>query len=155
MKVPAELESYITKGDPEALYEIITEVGQGSFGAVYKAREKSTGLAVAIKQMKRTSDDDWTDMLKEIRFLRGVQHPNIVRHMANYLKGSTIWIVMEFCIGSAADMIDLFRKPFQEMEIAAILHSVLPAIAYLHERKRIHRYARAHGPRRMGARGRC
>ena len=137
--LPADAAKYVTKGDPTSIYEILVEVGQGSFGAVYKARHKQTGNAVAIKQMKRTSDDEWNDILKEIRFISGLDHESIVKHLASYVKDGTIWMVMEFCIGSAADMIDLFRKPFTESEIAAILHSVVPALAYLHERQRIHR----------------
>ena len=137
--LPPDAAEYIKKGDPEALYEILIEVGQGSFGAVYKARDKQTGQAVAIKQMKRTSDDEWNDILKEIRFIRSLEHENVVKHLASYVKAGTIWMVMEFCIGSAADMIDLFRKPFAENEIAAVMHSIIPALAYLHERNRIHR----------------
>jgi serine/threonine protein kinase len=138
--LPADAAKFLVKGDPESLYEVLVEVGQGSFGAVYKARHKRTGTAVAIKQMKRNNDDEWNDILKEIRFISSLNHDNMIKHLASYVKDGTIWMVMEFCIGSAADMIDLFRKPFAEAEIAAILHAIVPAVAYLHENKRIHRY---------------
>ncbi|KAK2505822.1 hypothetical protein MC885_010214 [Smutsia gigantea] len=48
-------------------------------------------------------------------------------------------LVMEYCLGSVSDFQDVHQKPFQEMEIAAIIHGALQGLAYLHSHAMIHR----------------
>lgn len=50
---------------------------------------------VAIKKMSyngKQSADKWQDILKEIRFLRSLRHPNTVTYRGCYLKESTVWV---------------------------------------------------------------
>jgi len=77
--------------------------------------------------------------MKEIRFISLLDHENCLKHYGSYIKGNTVWMVMEFCLGSAADMLEVFKKPLKEEEIAAIMSKVLLAIKYLHDNRRIHR----------------
>ncbi|KAI5141543.1 Serine/Threonine-Protein Kinase Tao1 [Manis pentadactyla] len=51
----------------------------------------------------------------------------------------TMELVMEYCLGSASDLLKVYLKPLQEMEIAAIIHGALQGLAYLHSRAMIHR----------------
>jgi len=67
-------------------YEILAELGSGSFGRVYKARQLSTGQAVAIKVLRFWGDDTRADVTnqserfrREMRLGAGLSHPNIVR----------------------------------------------------------------------------
>lgn len=53
---------------------------------------------VAIKKMSyngKQSADKWQDILKEIRFLRSLRHPNTVTYRGCYLKESTVWVSVE------------------------------------------------------------
>ena len=50
---------------------------------------------------------------------------------------------MEYCIGSASDIVEVHKKPIHEYEIAAICQQALSGLAYLHERKKIHRDVKA------------
>lgn len=47
----AKLIEVVRRDDPETKYEVLVEIGQGSFGSVYKARDRETGAIVAIKKM--------------------------------------------------------------------------------------------------------
>src|SRR5262249_26335657 len=67
-------------------YEIVAELGSGSFGSVYRARQLSTGQQVAVKIL-RTMDDARASeaansrerFRREMRLCAELSHPNIVR----------------------------------------------------------------------------
>lgn len=50
---------------------------------------------------------------------------------------------MEYCIGSAADIVEVHRSPIRECEIAAIIEQTLFGLSYLHKLGRIHRDVKA------------
>uniref|UniRef100_A0A1A9WT31 non-specific serine/threonine protein kinase n=1 Tax=Glossina brevipalpis TaxID=37001 RepID=A0A1A9WT31_9MUSC len=141
-----EIAELFNKHDPEKIFEDLREIGHGSFGAVYYARCNLTKEIVAIKKMSYTgkqSLEKWQDILKEIRFLRQLNHPNTIEYKGCYLRESTAWLVMEYCVGSASDIIEVHKKPLHEDEIAAICDGVLNGLSYLHSLGRIHRDIKA------------
>ncbi|CAL8120544.1 unnamed protein product [Orchesella dallaii] len=132
--------------DPEKIFEDLREIGHGSFGAVYFARNRETKEIVAIKKMSymgKQSMDKWQDILKEIRFLRLLKHPNTIEYKGCYLKEHTAWLVMEYCLGSASDIIEVHKRPLKEDEISAICDGVLRGLVHLHALARIHRDVKA------------
>lgn len=50
---------------------------------------------------------------------------------------------MEYCIGSASDIVEVHKKPLLECEIAAICEQALLGLIFLHNMKRIHRDVKA------------
>ncbi|XP_030382109.1 serine/threonine-protein kinase Tao isoform X2 [Scaptodrosophila lebanonensis] len=141
-----EIADLFNKHDPEKIFEDLREIGHGSFGAVYYARCNLNKEIVAIKKMSYTgkqSQEKWQDILKEIRFLRQLNHPNTIEYKGCYLRESTAWLVMEYCVGSASDIIEVHKKPLHEDEIAAICLGVLSGLSYLHTLGRIHRDIKA------------
>ena len=81
--------------DPDRLFDDLREIGHGSFGAVYYARNNVTHEVVAIKKMSyggKQSLEKWQDILKEIRFLRKLTHPNCISYSGCYLKEHTVWV---------------------------------------------------------------
>lgn len=138
--------SLFSNKDPEVRYQDLREIGHGSFGAVYFAYDKENEQTVAIKKMNfsgKQATEKWNDILKEVSFLNTVVHRHIVDYKACFLKETTCWLVMEYCIGSAADIVDVLRKGMREVEIAAICSQTLDALRYLHSLKRIHRDIKA------------
>ncbi|GMT21143.1 hypothetical protein PFISCL1PPCAC_12440, partial [Pristionchus fissidentatus] len=132
--------------DPELRFDDLKEIGHGSFGAVFYAFDKERGETVAIKKMSysgKQAAEKWVDVIKEVQFLTSLKHENIVEYRASFLKENTCWLVMEYCIGSAADLVDVLKKGLREVEIAAICHSTLSALSYLHSLRRIHRDVKA------------
>ncbi|KAM8853719.1 serine/threonine-protein kinase TAO1 [Synchiropus picturatus] len=132
--------------DPEKFYSDLREIGHGSFGAVYFARDVRTNEVVAIKKMSysgKQTNEKWQDIVKEVKFLRRIQHPNSIEYKGCYLRERTAWLVMEYCLGSASDLLEVHKKPLQEAEIAAITHGALQGLAYLHSHNMIHRDIKA------------
>jgi len=132
--------------DPDKIFDDLREIGHGSFGAVYYARQNITHEVVAIKKMSyggKQSLEKWQDILKEIRFLTRLTHPNCIKYHGCYLKEQTVWLVMEYCLGSASDIIEVHKAPLREDEISAICSGVLNGLHYLHSQLRIHRDIKA------------
>nr|CAD7203688.1 unnamed protein product [Timema douglasi] len=141
-----EVAELFDKEDPEKIFDDLREIGHGSFGAVYYARCLYTKEIVAIKKMSylgKQSVEKWQDILKEIRFLRQLNHPNTIEYKGCFLRDHTAWLVMEYCLGSASDIIEVHKRPLKEEEIAAICEGVLSGLHYLHSLGRIHRDVKA------------
>uniref|UniRef100_A0A4W4FSE6 Serine/threonine-protein kinase TAO3 n=1 Tax=Electrophorus electricus TaxID=8005 RepID=A0A4W4FSE6_ELEEL len=134
------------KDDPEEVFCDLHEIGHGSFGAVYFARNSYSNEVVAIKKMSyngKQTTEKWQDIVKEVKFLEQLRHPNTIEYKGCYLKDNTAWLVMEYCLGSASDLLEVHKKPLQEVEIAAITHGALLGLGYLHSHNMIHRDVKA------------
>uniref|UniRef100_A0A8D2BE78 Serine/threonine-protein kinase TAO3 n=1 Tax=Sciurus vulgaris TaxID=55149 RepID=A0A8D2BE78_SCIVU len=141
-----EIADLFYKDDPEELFIGLHEIGHGSFGAVYFATNAHTNEVVAVKKMSysgKQTHEKWQDILKEVKFLRQLKHPNTIEYKGCYLKEHTAWLVMEYCLGSASDLLEVHKKPLQEVEIAAVTHGALQGLAYLHSHALIHRDIKA------------
>ncbi|XP_076833175.1 serine/threonine-protein kinase TAO1 [Brachyhypopomus gauderio] len=141
-----EIADLFFKEDPEKLFTDLREIGHGSFGAVYFARDVRTSEVVAIKKMSysgKQTNEKWQDIIKEVKFLQRIKHPNSIEYKGCYLREHTAWLVMEYCLGSASDVLEVHKKPLQEIEIAAITHGALQGLAYLHSHNMIHRDIKA------------
>uniref|UniRef100_A0A3P9M063 non-specific serine/threonine protein kinase n=1 Tax=Oryzias latipes TaxID=8090 RepID=A0A3P9M063_ORYLA len=83
------------KEDPEKLFTDLQEIGHGSFGAVYFARDVRTNEVVAIKKMSylgKQSMEKWQDIIKEVKFLRRIKHPNSIEYKGCFLRETTAWV---------------------------------------------------------------
>ena len=62
-------------------YEKIEKIGEGTYGVVYKARNKLTGKLVALKKIRLDSEEEGvpSTAIREISLLKELKHPNIVR----------------------------------------------------------------------------
>ncbi|XP_039620807.1 serine/threonine-protein kinase TAO2 isoform X2 [Polypterus senegalus] len=141
-----EVAELFYRDDPEKLFADLREIGHGSFGAVYFARDIRNNEVVAIKKMSysgKQSNEKWQDIIKEVKFLQKLRHPNTIEYRGCYLREHTAWLVMEYCLGSASDLLEVHKKPLQEVEIAAITHGALQGLAYLHSHNMIHRDVKA------------
>eukprot|EP00058_Branchiostoma_floridae_P011233 XP_002596721.1 hypothetical protein BRAFLDRAFT_280196 [Branchiostoma floridae] len=141
-----EVAALFAQDDPETIFTDLREIGHGSFGAVYYARNTRTCEVVAIKKMSysgKQQEEKWQDIIKEVKFLRELRHTNTIEYKGCYLREHTAWLVMEYCLGSASDIIEVHKKPLQEIEIAAICHDGMQGLTYLHNNNKIHRDVKA------------
>ncbi|XP_060561301.1 serine/threonine-protein kinase TAO1-like [Ruditapes philippinarum] len=141
-----EVAGLFSTDDPEKLFVDLREIGHGSFGAVYFAKNTATREIVAIKKMSysgKQSAEKWQDIIKEVKFLRQLKHKHIIDYKGCYLREHTAWLVMEYCLGSASDIIEVHKKALKEVEIAQICHDALQGLVYLHSQNKIHRDVKA------------
>ncbi|KAG8435322.1 hypothetical protein GDO86_013324 [Hymenochirus boettgeri] len=130
--------------NPEELWEIIGELGDGAFGKVYKAQNKENGILAAAKVIDTKSDEELEDYMVEIDILASCDHPHIVKLLDAFYYENNLWILIEFCAGGAVDAVMLeLERPLTEPQIRVVCKQTLEALIYLHESKIIHRDLKA------------
>uniref|UniRef100_A0A8D0L2P1 cyclin-dependent kinase n=1 Tax=Sphenodon punctatus TaxID=8508 RepID=A0A8D0L2P1_SPHPU len=80
-------------------YEKIGKIGEGSYGVVFKCRNKDTGQIVAIKKFLESEDDPVIKKiaLREIRMLKQLKHPNLVNLLEVFRRKRKLHLVFEYC----------------------------------------------------------
>uniref|UniRef100_A0A8C1SQ33 non-specific serine/threonine protein kinase n=1 Tax=Cyprinus carpio TaxID=7962 RepID=A0A8C1SQ33_CYPCA len=130
--------------NPEEIWEIVGELGDGAFGKVYKAQNKQTGILAAAKVIDTKTEEELEDYMVEIDILASCDHQYIVKLLDAFYYESKLWILIEFCAGGAVDAVMLeLERPLTEPQIRVVCKHTLEALAYLHENKIIHRDLKA------------
>ncbi|KAA8529318.1 hypothetical protein F0562_033883 [Nyssa sinensis] len=131
----------LTREDPSTKYELLHELGKGSYGSVYKARDLRTSELVAIKVISLSEGEEGYEEIRgEIEMLQQCSHPNVVRYLGSYQGEEYLWIVMEYCGGgSVADLMNITDEALEEYQIAYICREALKGLSYLHSIFKVHR----------------
>lgn len=95
-------------GDKVGCYKILSELGRGGFGAVYKAKNLTLGREEALKLILPSAKSECEDIEKrferEIDIVSRLEHPNIVRlYSSGTLAHSIVWMTMELVRGDRLD----------------------------------------------------
>ena len=108
--------------------------------------DKRTGQAVAIKVIDvENAEDEVEDIIQEISILSELHSPYVTQYHGSFLKGSDLWIIMEFCSGgSCADLLKPGLIP--EEYISIIVKELLLGLDYLHGDKKLHRDIKGMAP---------
>jgi len=109
-------------------FDFIELIGQGGFGTVMKAKNKTTNELVAIKVLPLSQN-----ALNEALVLATLKHQNIVEIQTIYLGEEYLFIVQELCDCSLAD------RSFSMLEITQITFQMLSALDYIHSQGLVHR----------------
>ncbi|EOY25312.1 Kinase superfamily protein isoform 1 [Theobroma cacao] len=121
-------------------YKLIKEVGDGTFGSVWRAINKLSGEVVAIKKMKKKYYS-WEECvnLREVKSLRRMNHPNIVKLKEVIRENDILYFVFEYLECSLYQLMKDREKLFSEVEIRNWCFQVFQGLAYMHQRGYFHR----------------
>jgi serine/threonine-protein kinase len=122
-------------------YELLSELGRGGMGVVYKARQKDLDRPVALKMILAShlaSPDHVSRFHDEARAAAGMQHPNIVAvYEAGHIHGQH-YFAMQYIAGPSLAQV-LRQGPMRPEEAARCVAAVARGVAHLHERGVVHR----------------
>ena len=62
-------------------YQKVEKIGEGTYGVVYKVKDKNTGEIIALKKIRLEAEDEGvpSTAIREISLLKELSHPNVVR----------------------------------------------------------------------------
>uniref|UniRef100_A0A8C1UXE6 non-specific serine/threonine protein kinase n=1 Tax=Cyprinus carpio TaxID=7962 RepID=A0A8C1UXE6_CYPCA len=124
--------------NPEEIWEIVGELGDGAFGKVYKAQNKQTGILAAAKVIDTKTEEELEDYMVEIEILASCDHQYIVKLLDAFYYESKLWpFCMCMCVSAELE------RPLTEPQIRVVCKQTLEALTYLHENKTIHRDLKA------------
>lgn len=124
-------------------YERLGQLGSGSYGVVYKARNRETNEVLAIKKLKHTSDESGLpdSTIREICVLKELRHENVVQlvDIISTINSSHVYLVMECLDCDLRYYLDTCTDASDPGVIKAIVFQILKAIHHAHSNLVLHR----------------
>ncbi|KHJ89059.1 kinase domain protein [Oesophagostomum dentatum] len=122
-------------------YEKLGKIGEGSYGVVYKCRNRETGQIVAIKKFVETEDDPQIKKiaLREIRMLKQLKHPNLVSLLEVFKRNRKLHLVFEHCDRTVLHDLEKYPNGVPDELTKKITWQLLEALRFCHSHKCIHR----------------
>lgn len=125
------------------LYEKIEKIGEGTYGAVYKAKCRESGRLMALKKLKLESEKEGfpiTSIRETITLLKG-KHENVidVREIVFGTRLDQIYIVMEYMDRDLKSLMQDMKRPFKIAEVKLLMKQLISAVAHLHNNWILHR----------------
>nr|CAD1840928.1 unnamed protein product [Ananas comosus var. bracteatus] len=121
-------------------YKVIKEVGDGTFGTVWRAINKQSSEVVAIKKMKKKYCS-WEECvnLREVKSLRRMNHPNIVKLKEVIRENDMLFFVFEYMECNLYELMKSRGQPFPESEVRNWCFQIFQALVHMHQRGYFHR----------------
>lgn len=124
-------------------FERLNKIDEGTYGVVYRARDKKTGEIVALKKVKMEKEREGFPLtsLREINILLSFHHPSIV-DVKEVVVGSnldSIFMVMEYMEHDLKGLMETMKQPFSQSEVKCLMIQLLEGIKYLHDNWVLHR----------------
>ncbi|XP_034531695.1 cyclin-dependent kinase-like 1 isoform X2 [Notolabrus celidotus] len=122
-------------------YEKIGKIGEGSYGVVFKCRNKDSGQIVAIKKFVESEDDPIIRKiaLREIRMLKQLKHANLVNLIEVFRRKRKLHLVFEYCDHTVLNELDRHPRGVPEHLVKSITWQTLQAVNFCHKQNCIHR----------------
>ena len=123
-------------------FQKLEKVGEGTYGVVYKARDKKTGDLLALKKIRLEAEDEGipSTAIREIALLKQLQHPNIVRLYDVIHTDKKLTLVFEFLDQDLKRFMDACgENGIQAETTKSFLYQLLRGIAFCHEHRVLHR----------------
>lgn len=139
-------------------YEKLSKLGEGSYGVVYKCRDRETGALVAVKRFVESEEDPAIRKiaLREIRLLKvqdwgwtvgylihlvfqNLKHPNLVSLLEVFRRKRRLHLVFEFCEHTVLHELERHPQGCPDNLTKQLTHQTLQGVSYCHKQGCLHR----------------
>jgi len=122
-------------------YEKLEKLGEGTYGVVYKAQDKTTKELFALKKIRLESEDEGipSTAIREIALLKELQHPNVVRIHDVIHTNKKLILVFEYVDTDLKKFMNQFEKGLDTKVVKSLLYQLVRGVAHCHQMKVLHR----------------
>ncbi|XWS37135.1 hypothetical protein CRYUN_Cryun19dG0017500 [Craigia yunnanensis] len=127
-------------------YEKLNKISEGTYGIVYRAKDKKTGEIVALKKVKildRRDSEEYgfpLTSLREINILASFHHPSIVKVKEVVVDDhDNVYMVMEYMEHDFNGLMESMKRPFSTSDVKCLMLQLLEGVKYLHDNWVLHR----------------
>lgn len=117
------------------------KVGEGTYAVVYLGKQQLTARPIAIKEIKTSAFKDGLDMLalREMKFLRELEHPNIIELVDVFSTPDNLNLVLEFLPADLEQLIKDKEVIFTPADVKSWLLMTLRGVHHCHRNNILHR----------------
>ncbi|CAF1316026.1 unnamed protein product [Rotaria sordida] len=143
------LQSSKMRSDPNephiGKYRFSKTIGKGNFAKVKLARHIPTGREVAIKIIDKAqlNPTSLQKLFREVKIMKGLDHPNIVKLFEVIETEKTLYLVMEYASGGEVFDYLVAHGRMKEKEARSKFRQIVSAVQYLHQKHIVHRDLKA------------
>ncbi|XP_072232950.1 serine/threonine-protein kinase MARK2 isoform X9 [Leuresthes tenuis] len=126
-------------------YRLLKTIGKGNFAKVKLARHILTGKEVAVKIIDKTqlNSSSLQKLFREVRIMKMLNHPNIVKLFEVIETEKTLYLVMEYASGGEVFDYLVAHGRMKEKEARAKFRQIVSAVQYCHQKCIVHRDLKA------------
>jgi len=115
------------------------KLGQGTYGSVSKATNRSTGATRAVKTMAKKDIKNEARYKAEINIMKKLDHPNIIKLFETFEDLKNTYLVLELCTGGELFDRIIDQGFFTERGASTLMKQILQAMHYCHSHHIMHR----------------
>ncbi|KAF9104194.1 kinase subunit of RNA polymerase II carboxy-terminal domain kinase I [Mortierella sp. AM989] len=137
--VPIQPPTPLLKG--EDLYERVGQVGEGTYGKVYKARNKQTGEYVALKRIRMETEKDGFPItaMREIKLLQSLNHRHVISLKELMVSKGAVYMVFEYMDHDLTGILAHPQLKFRPEHVKCLMKQLLEGLGFLHHKGVLHR----------------
>uniref|UniRef100_A0A7N8YM30 LIM domain kinase 2 n=1 Tax=Mastacembelus armatus TaxID=205130 RepID=A0A7N8YM30_9TELE len=119
-------------------------LGKGFFGQAIKVTHKATGEVMVMKELIRCDEETQKTFLKEVKVMRSLDHPHVLKFIGVLYKDKKLNLITEFIEGGTLKDFIRDMDPFPWEQRVSFAKSIASGMAYLHSMSIIHRDLNSH-----------
>lgn len=125
---------------------MLSEIGKGSYGVVYQAKDLTNNACVAIKEMKLKEPKEGISpsILRELGILKRLDHPNVLAIKDFFIENEKYYLVFEYMDQDLKHYLDSLTQPLSEAAVKHYAYQLLQGLSYCHSNCIIHRDLKPH-----------
>ncbi|ELU06364.1 hypothetical protein CAPTEDRAFT_177254 [Capitella teleta] len=122
-------------------YERLEKIGEGTYGTVFKAKNRESQEIVALKRVRLDDDDEGvpSSALREICLLKELKHKNIVRLYDVLHSEKKLTLVFEYCDQDLKKYFDSCNGEIDQDVVKSFLYQLLRGLEFCHSHNVLHR----------------